>query len=417
MDKRTNPAGRTVTERLMERIADLARETGVRRTLMAACPNSRAVIRAAIRSARRNNAPVMFAATLNQVDTDGGYTALTQESFVNLVREEAARVHFTGPCIVAVDHGGPWLRDDHRTGNWALQRTMDWVKNSFSGAIDAGYDLIHVDPTVDPTLPPGEIISIGVVAERTVELIVHCEQHRTSRGLPPISYEVGTEEVHGGLADLEVFRAFFELLKKGLAGAGYPGVWPVFVVGKVGTDLHTTLFDPETARSLVDIAAGYGSWIKGHYTDNVDNPWDYPASGVGAANIGPEFTEREYDALAELDGVEQELVRQGKIGQASGMKERLWETVIASGRWQKWLQGEKSTEDFYSLDPARQEWLVKTGCRYIWAHPAVEEARAALSANLAPAGIDAEEVVLSGIENSMDKYFRSFNLVNLNPLL
>ena len=34
-----------------------------------------------------------------------------------------------------------------------------------------------------------------------------------------------------------------------------------------------------------------------------------------------------------------------------------------------------------------------------------------------PLGIDAEEVVLSEIENAMDKYYRSFNLVNLNSLL
>jgi D-tagatose-1,6-bisphosphate aldolase subunit GatZ/KbaZ len=402
---------------LMERLTRLTEETGVRRTLMAACPNSRTVIRAAIRSARRNNAPIKFAATLNQVDTDGGYTGLTQERFVRLIREEAVRYHFKGPLIVAVDHGGPWLRDDHRTGQWNLERTMEWVKNSFSAAIDAGYDLIHVDPTVDPTVPEGATIPIERVAERTVELIAHCERHRASRKLPPISYEVGTEEVHGGLADLGVFREFFELLKRGLADAGLPDVWPCFVVGKVGTDLHTTLFDADTARTIVKIAAGYGSWIKGHYTDNVDNPRDYPATGMGAANIGPEFTEREYEALTELDEVEKELAGKGRNGPVSGMKEKLWEAVIASGRWKKWLQEGEDREDFASLVPARQEWLVRTGCRYIWADPAVEKARAALYANLAAAGIDAEEVVLSQIENAMDKYYRSFNLVNLNPLL
>ncbi len=412
-----NRSDSAITEWLLNRIARLAEETGVRRTLLAACPNSRSVVRAAIRSARRNNAPIKFAATLNQVDTDGGYTGLTQEKFVGLIRKEAARFHFTGPLIVAVDHGGPWLRDDQRTGNWTLKRTMDWVKHSFSSAIDAGYDLIHVDPTVDPTLPAGRTIPIGLVAERTVELIVHCEQYRVSRQLPPISYEVGTEEVHGGLADVKVFRRFFDLLRKGLTEAGYPDVWPCFVVGKVGTDLHTTLFDRETARTLVEIAAGYGSRIKGHYTDNVDNPGDYPAAGMGAANIGPEFTEREYEALVELDGLEKELAT-GKPGiPVSRMKETLWERVIASGRWKKWLQEGEKGGDFASLEPARQEWLVKTGCRYIWADPGVEKARAMLYANLATGGIDAEEVVLSQIENAMDKYYRSFNLVNLNPLL
>lgn len=38
--------------------------------------------------------------------------------------------------------------------------------------------------------------------------------------------------------------------------------------------------------------------LKGDYTDFVSNPQDYPKSGIGAANIGPEFTMVEYDALA-----------------------------------------------------------------------------------------------------------------------
>lgn len=40
-----------------------------------------------------------------------------------------------------------------------------------------------------------------MVVERTVELIAHVERFRRAKGLPAISYEVGTEEVHGGLAD------------------------------------------------------------------------------------------------------------------------------------------------------------------------------------------------------------------------
>ena len=44
------------TEKLLQRIAELERETGIRRTLFAACPNSTAVIKAAFRAAKRNNA-------------------------------------------------------------------------------------------------------------------------------------------------------------------------------------------------------------------------------------------------------------------------------------------------------------------------------------------------------------------------
>ena len=231
------------TEQLLHRIDELEKETGVRRTIFAACPNSPSVIRASLRAAKRNNAPIYFAATLNQIDCDGGYTGMTQEAFVRTVRFETERVHFTGPVIIAIDHGGPWLKDRQRTERWSTEDAMNGVKQSFEAAVLAGYDLIHVDPTVDINVPKGEIIDIHVVAARTVELIAHVEKFRRERGIAPISYEVGTEEVHGGLADEKTFDTFIAELKKGLINIGLADVWPCFIVGKVGTDLDTTVFD------------------------------------------------------------------------------------------------------------------------------------------------------------------------------
>ena len=97
------------TEYILRRIAELKETQHISRTLLAVCPNSMAVIKAAFRSAKRNNAPIKFAATLNQVDCDGGYTGMTQSVFTDVLRMESQAVDYTGPYIVAVDHGGPWL--------------------------------------------------------------------------------------------------------------------------------------------------------------------------------------------------------------------------------------------------------------------------------------------------------------------
>ena len=404
-------------EQILLRIKDLEKETGIKRTILAACPNSRAVIKAALRSAKRCNAPVKFSATLNQVDLDGGYTGFTQQEFVNFIRQEALVINLTGPVIIAIDHGGPWLKDSQRQGRWPYDAAMAAIKESFEAAIDAGYHLIHVDPTIDINLHDNEIISIEVVAQRTVELIAHAENYRRRRHLPRISYEVGTEEVHGGLANMKTFTRFLRLLKEGLYEKAFNDTWPCFIVGKVGTDLHTTLFDHEVAWTLAKIAADYNSYIKGHYTDNVENPEDYPESGMGAANVGPEFTEREYDGLMELEALEENLIRQDKIKDAGQIKKTLREAVIASGRWKKWLQAGENQEDFNSLDPGRQEWLIKTGCRYIWENPEVVSAREKLYLNLKKSGIDGEEIVLSHIEHAMEKYFFKFNLFDLNKYL
>ncbi len=402
---------------ILKRVDELVEKDGIRRTIFAACPNSISVIKAALRSAKRWNSPIKFATTLNQVDIDRGYTNLNQKEFVNTVRREAERINLNVPVIIAVDHGGPWLKDIQAREKWSFEDSFAAIKKSFEASVEAGYDLIHVDPTVDITIGDGLIISIEVVAERTLELIKHTEAFRKSGNFPPIAYEVGTEEVHGGLADIDTFRKFLSLLKDGLADSGLYEVWPCFVVGKVGTDLHTTTFDPETAKQLTSIAREYGSVIKGHYSDGVTNPEAYPLSGMGAANVGPEFTITEYNGLMELEKLEKKFFDEGRIARCSDIGIILYDAVVKSGRWRKWLFVDESPEDFEAISKERKEWLISTGCRYIWQNPEVLASRAQLYSNFESNGVLAEEIVLSNIEYSMDNYFSAFNLRDLNDLL
>lgn len=410
-------AGIPLMDYILKRIDELEKQDGIKRTIFATCPNSISVIKAALRAAKRWNSPIKFAATLNQVDIDRGYTGLMQEEFVNGIKQEARRINLNVPVIVAVDHGGPWLKDLHTLENWSFEKSFNAVKKSFEASIKAGYDLIHVDPTVDITILKGENISIETVASRTLDLIAHTEQYRKSGGYGRIAYEVGTEEVHGGLADTATFRKFLELLKSGLKDRGLEEVWPCFVVGKVGTDLHTTTFAPETARILTAIAREYGSVLKGHYSDGVTNPEAYPLSGMGAANVGPEFTEKEYEGLLELEQLEKNIFKQGDIAGRSQISLVLRDAVANSERWKKWLNPGEDSNNFDGISPERQNWLIGTGCRYIWQNPEVIAARMQLYGNLDSKGIMAEEIVLLRIESAMDKYFSAFNLRNLNNLL
>jgi D-tagatose-1,6-bisphosphate aldolase subunit GatZ/KbaZ len=399
-----------LADAVLQTLHDSFGQAGLVPTVLAICPNSEAVVKASMLAAREADAPLFFAATLNQIDLDGGYTGWTQERFVRLAREAAAEMGYGGPVVVGLDHGGPWLKDVQAREWWPLDRAMQGVKDSLTACVDAGYDLLHIDPTVDRTLPPDQPMPIELVTERTLELIQHAELHRRGSGLPPLSYEVGTEEVHGGLADMDVFRRFLDGLKRGLAKRRLGDVWPCFVVGKVGTDLHTTLFDPDIARTLATTAAPYGSLIKGHYTDSVSNPEAYPEAGMGGANVGPEFTEAEYEALEKLAGRERELAAAGDVVELSGIMEALRDEVVASGRWEKWRQADEQGLSFDRLSPERQGWLVRTGCRYIWAKPTVVAAREKLYANMAAAGEPGEEAVLRAIADVMRKYYRAFRL-------
>ncbi|MBA7619526.1 D-tagatose-1,6-bisphosphate aldolase subunit KbaZ [subsurface metagenome] len=379
-------------------------------TLFGVCPNSISVVKSALRSAKRFNAPLMFVATLNQVDLDSGYTGWTQRDFVEVVREEARKIDFKGPIIITLDHGGPWLKDKQAMENWSLDDAMDGVKKSRLASLEAGYDLLHIDPTVDRTLPKGETIAIKTVVERTLDLIECVEVIRRERNLPRISYEVGTEEVHGGLSDLNAFRKLLKGLKSELSKRGLD-VYPCFIVGKVGTDIHTTEFDSATAKTLVNIAREYGSCIKGHYTDYVSNPQDYPKVGMGGANVGPEFSHAEFDSLERLTKIEEGLVEGGKAITPSDFMHILTESVINSNRWKKWLLDSETGEDFSELSGDRQKWLLQTCSRYVWTQKAVVEARSKLYKNLKNQDMGGEEMVLRRIDKVMEKYITSFNLV------
>ncbi len=401
-----------IVDLLLEKLKDMSQRKKEGSTLFAVCPNSENVLKAALRAAKRAHAPIKFAATLNQVDIDRGYTGWTQYDLVRKIKEQSYSIGYSGPIIVAVDHGGPWVKDIQTIEKWNLDKSMSWIKKSFEAALLAGYDLLHIDPTVD--IFSGQI-KIETVVERTIELISYVEKFRKLKKIKPISYEVGTEEVHGGLADMAIFKKFLELLKDGLAKAGLDYVWPSFIVGKVGTDLHTTTFDPAVAKKIVEIAKDYNSYIKGHYTDFVSNPEDYPKSGMGAANVGPEFTILEYDGLKELCAIEDKLYKEDKIGCRSNFKEILEKAVLDSNRWKKWLKDDE--KDLGSLSNERKEWIIKTSCRYVWALPEVRCAQNKLYRNLELNGIDAENWVIMKVEESMDKYFRAFNLININEKL
>jgi D-tagatose-1,6-bisphosphate aldolase subunit GatZ/KbaZ len=403
-----------VIKELINYVKDL-QDAGTPITLLAACPNSDAVLEAAVKVATRTGAPMLFATTLNQVDRDGGYTGWTPSEYVARMRQLADKHGCDSPLYPCLDHGGPWLKDSHAQANLNLIEAMAEVKRSITACLEAGYTLLHIDPTVDRTLVRDEPLDIRVVAERTVELMEHAEAERRRLRVPPVAYEVGTEEVAGGLANIATFERFVELLGRALVERNLTDTWPAFVVGKVGTDLHTTLFDPETAVKLRSIVAPYGSLVKGHYTDWVDNPEAYPASGMGGANVGPEFTAVEANALRILCDYEAALARSEPVA-PSHFFEALTNAVLESGRWRKWLQPEEPKE-FDELSMERRHWLVTSGARYVWTVPPVVEARSRLYRNLGQVMDNPHGWVVEHIAMSIEKYVRAFNLFGSARLL
>ncbi|MEM8600123.1 MAG: class II D-tagatose-bisphosphate aldolase, non-catalytic subunit [Bacteroidota bacterium] len=375
-------------------------------TLLAVCPNSEAVTRATLRVAERARMPALFAATLNQVDAipSGGYTGWTPASFAEFVTGEAERLGVTMPIGLGLDHGGPWRTAAHV--GLDESEAMAAAKRSLDACLDAGYALLHLDATTDPdgtSVPPDTIVA------RTLALIVHAESYRTAQGLPPVAYEVGTEDIAGGLAEEAAFVRFLADLHAGLRVRGLLHAAPCFVVGQVGTLLTTDRFDAEKAAALTQQARRFGALVKGHDTDFVAQPSAYPTSGMGGANIGPVCTVAEYDALCDL--ADQARAR----GQRSEIERVIRDAVRDDGHWRTWLGPDEQTASLDDLAEDRQRWLVATGARYVWTHPEVVAARSDLYAAVADLAPDA--VVGAHIDAVLERYVAAFNLAGLSERL
>ncbi len=374
-------------------------------TLLAVCPNSVAVTRAALQAGRWAGAPVLFAATLNQVDTDGGYTGWTPQAFAAFVKMEVDRLQVDLPVVLGLDHGGPWKKDRHVSEGFSYRQTWTAVQRSLEACLDAGYGLLHLDPTTDLRLPPGAFVPVSEMVARTVALMQHAEAYRHRKGAPPVAYEVGTDEDGDHPDSRGRSEAFLRQLDAALAAHRLPR--PCFVVGNVGTRLDATDFDRAGARHLVEQAASFGALVKGHYTDDVADPAAYPDVGIGGANIGPGLAAVEYDALMELAD------RERRLGLDAGLPAALRQAVVESRRWEKWRRPDEADLPFTSLTPERQAWLIRTGCRYVWTQPPVVDARRRLYRHLA-SRCNAEAYVVWRLAEALLRYLHAFNLIGFN---
>ena len=402
---------------IVKTLISLRKERFSQFTLLAVYPSSPAVLEAAIMAASHNNAPMLFATTLNQIDRDGGYTGWTQKAFVEALQAYASQYKCSTSLYPCLAHGGPWLKDSHALNNLSLNDTMLALKASLTASLQAGYKLLHIDPVAVCMLPSHSSDRVDVGIAISAELIAYAEAERVCLNLPPVDYEVSTTDVHGRPANLSNVERFVEGLHEELAKQNLLHAWPCFIVANVGTDLSTNCIDKEFAARLYDTVAPYGSLIKGHYTDWVTNPHDYPPAGIGGANVGQELITEEYMALAELEAREQAMCQYRPKMHPSLFLKTLEAAIVSSGRWKKWIQPEEKGCDFIELTPQRRLWLTQTSARYAWNDPAVVIARKNLYENVQRVMKEPHQYVVERIAVAIERYISAFNLFDAMTLL
>ena len=161
-------------------------------TLLGVGPMSLNCVDAAIELAETQDVPLMLIASRRQVDSEqfgGGYVNnWTTQEFSRYVIDNDKK----GRILLARDHGGPW-QSTHEVGQQlSLRRAMESAKASFRADLEAGFQVIHIDPSVDIHATP----KLDDVLDRVYELYEYCWSQAQRLG-QEVVFEVGTEEQSG----------------------------------------------------------------------------------------------------------------------------------------------------------------------------------------------------------------------------
>lgn len=358
-------------------------------TLLGIGPMSPLIIEASLDLAEEHRFPVMFIASRNQVDLDaygGGYVSgWNQERFANDIASIAESMGFTGIYYLCRDHGGPWQRDEEYRAGLSEKEAMDRAKASYVADLEAGFDILHIDPTKDPHR---DNLPFELVIDRTIDLIEFVEKKKSDLGIKrQIGYEVGTEETKGGYIEPEAFAEFLGQLTNRLKGLPRPD----FVVGQTGTlvrmGTNVGKVNIDLAGALTNVAKTHSIGFKEHNADYLSDEQLrlHPEVGITAANVAPEFGHLETRAYLAEHEREVQLIG---AKNPSGLYSVLVSEVLASGCWRKWLvsgRGDTSVEDLQK-DPTELRQIVEACGHYVFDKPAVSAAIDRMYANQAKAG-------------------------------
>lgn len=405
---------KTVVEGLLK-----LQESGDSATLLGIGPMSRNAVQAALELSNEDDYPMMFIASRNQVDKDefgSGYVnGWNQDRFAKAVEEVANEIGYSNDYYLCRDHGGPWQRDEERDEHLPEEEAMRIGKESYIADIEAGFDLLMIDPTKDPFVR-GKVIPLETVIERTVELIEFCEEERIKRNLPEIGYEVGTEETNGGLTSTEIYETFINELSDRLTKKELP--MPTFIVGQTGTLVRKTeqagKFNFDNALELAQMAKKYKVGLKEHngdYLDDVSLLMHMP-SQITATNIAPQYGTEETRAYLKLGQVEDALAERNLIDSPSNIYNVLLEHAIKSERWRKWMVGDQvnlSVDEIVSDKDLSEEILDIAG-HYTFNNNEVKEEIEKLYVNLNQHNIDGNRFVIDHIKRPIREYSEAYNL-------
>lgn len=371
-------------------------------TLLGVGPMSVNCVNAAIELANDNEVPIMMIASRRQIDSEefgGGYVNnWTTDEFARYVAEKDKK----GKIFLARDHGGPWQNEHEKEKNLGLRRAMDSAKSSYRADIEAGFQILHLDPSVDIHGKP----NVDEVLDRLFDLYEYCWT-QANRMHQEIAFEVGTEEQSGSTNTQEELDYTLNAIGKFCRSQRID--YPTFVVVQCGTKVmemrNVGSFESPVRVAneipaeiqlpkMLEICNRHGIFMKEHNTDYLSDEalqW-HPRLGIHSANVAPEFGVGESKALVAV-------LEKNGLG---CLADQFLELAYNSRKWEKWmLDGSCATD--------RERALIAG--HYVFSTPECLELKQKASAGLVEKHIDLEGYLKSQIKQNILRYLRSFRLL------
>ena len=314
-------------------------------TLLGVGPMSKNCIDATIELANEYCTPLMLIASRRQIDSEqfgGGYVEnWTTEQYADYVIYKDTQKNI----ILARDHGGPWQNELEISNKLNLNDAMQSAKESYRADIDAGFQILHIDPSVDIHANP----NIDQVLERVYELYEFCWTYSQQKKQDVI-FEIGTEEQKGSNNTQEELEYTLECMRKFCKSNKLP--YPSFIVIQAGTRVmemrNVGSFDspirvanelpPEIQiPKMISICNHYRIFMKEHNADylSTDSLKWQPRLGIHAANIAPEFGVAESKAFIDLMENSNQNI----------LLEEFLRISYESKKWEKWMINATSASD------------------------------------------------------------------------
>jgi tagatose-1,6-bisphosphate aldolase non-catalytic subunit AgaZ/GatZ len=371
-------------------------------TLLGVGPMSLNCVDAAIELANEYEVPIFLIASRRQIDSaqfGGGYVNnWVTTDFASYVLDHDKK----GKILLARDHGGPWQSTVEKDAGLGLRRAMETAKESYRADLEAGFQVLHIDPSVDIHSAP----DVDEVLERMFELYEFCWNQAQSLRQEVI-FEIGTEEQSGSTNSQEELDYTLNAVHKFCKRNQLPT--PSFVVIQAGTRVmerrNVGSFDSPVRVAneipaeiqlpkMIEICNRYGIFMKEHNTDYLSDEalaW-HPRLGIHAANVAPEFGVAETMALLDiLEG-----------NNLKALADRFLELAYSSKKWIKWMLPDSRASD--------RDRSIIAG-HYVFSKPACAEITAQAAVILGAKGIDLDQHLKRRVKQSILRYLVNFRLV------